>query len=320
MRKKTSYRNFVRLFSWAKSNEKFALEKVEAIFDRMVAMSKLGYNDAAPNMFSYVTLINAYARHGTAHSAQKANDVLHEMYRKYKDGEQGLKPNAQVVSVVIDSWQRSGSREAGEKAEQLLNWSLKIFEEEGEDPDLQPNEYTFASTIAAWGKSRKLDKASRASNLLNRMIELYESHKISARPNTHCFTAVINCCAYCEKDDVEKSVALRTAISAYKQLCASEYGKPNEVTFSSLLTALRNLLPLSQERSSAAKTIFVSAAKEGLVSKLVVERLQSVLPYNDFHAVIPKDAITKDERILVDRLPSEWKRNVMSTKRHKSLS
>lgn len=272
-------------------------------------MSENGNTAAAPNLFSYVTLINTYVRTGNAYGTQKAEDTLLELYEKFKGGRTDLKPNSQIISAVIDCWQKSGLREAGEKAESLLDWALGRYEED-QDQGMAPNEYAFASTISAWGRSRKFDKALRAREVLNRMIDLYESGRLHARPNTHCFTAVINSCAYCENDEVEKNAALRIAISTYKDLCASEYGPPNEVTFSSLLTALRNLLPVSKERTSAALNVFRSAAKEGLVDNIVVKRLQSLVPKDNLRELFPSDIMSIDGDL---RVPTEWKRNVPSS-------
>jgi hypothetical protein len=106
------------------------------------------------------------------------------------------------------------------------------------------------------------------------MIELHESGGLSACPNTICYTAVINSCAYCENDDMEKREALRIAIGTYKDLENSRYGSPNHVTYSNLLTALRNLLPISQKRSVAIQDVFLSAVKNGYVDQVVVQRVK----------------------------------------------
>jgi hypothetical protein len=137
----------------------------------------------------------------------------------------------------------------------------------------------FISTavISAWGKSRSIGKSVKSRRVLNKMIDLHESGRLSACPNTVCYTAVINSCAYCENDDMDKRNALRIAIGTYKDLEKSNYGSPNQVTYSNLLTALRNLLPWSPKRSVAIQDLFESAAKNGYVDQIVVQRVKCTL-------------------------------------------
>lgn len=302
---------------WAKSGAENALERTEAIFDRMVAMYESGHALAEPNLFSYVILINAYGRYSGPSSAQKAEDALFEMYRKYQAGTTVLKPNIQLVTTVIDCWRKSRRRDAGERAEALLDWVLNLYRE-GHDRSIQPNEFTFASTIGAWGRSRKMGKAVRARNILTKLIKLHESGDLDTCPNAHCYTAVINCCCYCENDAIEKREALRIAITTYKELLAKseEYGGPNEISYSAMLTALRNLLPQGKDRSSAVQTVFKNAADDGRVDSLVVRRAQSCLTAEESRDLFPKDAISKDGQIRVDQLPIEWRKNCLAQSRN----
>jgi hypothetical protein len=108
------------------------------------------------------------------------------------------------------------------------------------------------------------------------MIELHDRGELRAKPNTICFTAVINSCAYCENDDVGKREALRIAIATYKDLEKSG-NKANNVTYLSLLTAIRNLLPGSPKRDLAVKDVFISAANNGYVDDLVLQRAKCKL-------------------------------------------
>lgn len=130
------------------------------------------------------------------------------------------------------------------------------------------------AVISAWGKSRSIGKSARARRVLNKMIDLHDSGRLDACPNTICYTAVINSCAYCENDDMDKRDALRIAIGTYKDLEKSSHSSPNHVTYSTLLTALRNLLPISPKRSLAIKDVFLSAITNGYVDQTVVQRVK----------------------------------------------
>jgi len=289
------------------------LNRTEALFGRMVGLHRSGYDAAKPNFVSYVILISAYVRRASTDrmAAEKAEATLLEMCRKYKAGQQDCKPNNQIVATVIDGWHRSGRRDAGERAEALLDWALKTYREERENAMMRPNEFTFSATISAWGRSRKFGKAMQARKILDRMIDLYESGQIDAAPNTHCYTAVINTCAHCVNDALEMQNAVRIAISTYKDLTKSDYGKANEVTYAAMITALRNLLPAGEARSSAVEKIFKSAASSGYVDDAVLRCVQSSLSREEtWELFSATNAVSKDGALEFDRLPNEWRRNV----------
>ncbi len=302
-------------------------------------MYKSGNLQAQPNLVSYVTLINSIVRSNQRGSAQVAEETLHEMYKEYKAGSITIPPNARIVTSVIDCWQKSGERDAGERAERLLDWLLEIYGEERHD-SLQPNEYTFNSgaflrrgdhrfgtchvlsscapriylvytiVISAWARTRKFGKAARAKAILSKMIQLKDAGIISASPNAHCYTAVINSCAYCENDSLDKSLSLRIAIETYKELLNSNHEGPNQITFSTFLTALQNLMPPNEKRAVAIRTIFKRCADDGLVSDLVLRRLQSSLSQDQLRKVLGKTVVSPEGTVNAEQIPLIWRRNV----------
>ena len=120
--------------------------------------------------------------------------------------------------------------------------------------------------------------------------------------------------AYCERDAAEKRTSLEIAIFTYKELVKSNYGNPNEVTFATFLTALRNLLPKSKERSAAVRSVFETAANDGRVNNLVLRRVQSALTSKELHEMFP-GAISEHGEVQLKQLPKEWRRNVNSSPR-----
>jgi hypothetical protein len=120
--------------------------------------------------------------------------------------------------------------------------------------------------------------------------------------------------AYCERDAAEKRTSLEIAIFTYKELVKSKYGNPNEVTFATFLTALRNLLPPSKGRSAAVRSVFETAANDGRVNNLVLRRVQSALTSKELHDMFPA-AISEHGEVQLNKLPNEWRRNVNSSPR-----
>jgi len=276
----------------------------------MVALYESGYEAAKPNFISYVNLVTAYVRHSSPSAAQKAEDILFEVYGKFKAGNNAFKPTVQTVATVIDCWQKSGRRDAGEKAEALLDWVLELYRET-RDEDFKPNEIIFAITIGAWGRSRMIGKATRAWQLLTRFKELNESGELDSYPNTHCYTAVINGAAFCINAPIEKKKSLRIAVTAYKDLrqTRDRNGGFNELTYSSMLKALRNLMPEGSERSSAVQTVFKHAISDGLADEFVVHLAASLVSAEELRLLFPTRDITKRGQILFDQLPVEWSIN-----------
>lgn len=131
-------------FSWSKCGEPDRLAKVERVFRHMTKSFEAGNMDAKPNLVSYVTLINAIVNSQDKNAAERAEEVLFDMYNQYCDGNKAVKPNTKVIFAAIDSWQKSGKIDAGERAERLLDWMIDIYKKDG-DVSFLPNEYTFGS-------------------------------------------------------------------------------------------------------------------------------------------------------------------------------
>lgn len=288
---------------WAKSNDKDALTRAKDLFQKMEKAYERGNAECKPNLFSYVTLINAYCRSQSESGAIEAQKLLFRLYDEYREGNGELKPSAQLVTSVIQCWANSGARNSGDRAETLLRWLMDCS---SSDVDMQPNEFTFSSVITAHAKSRRLGKAAMARGILNEMISLHKSGTLNVTPNTHCYTAVINSCAYCENDALDKNAALKIAVATYKELRADLTAQSNPVTYATFLTALRNLLPASPERSRATRDVLSNAADDGCVSDLVLQRVQTILTTGELKQLLPS-AVSKDGKIDTSRLPAAWR-------------
>lgn len=142
------------------------------------------------------------------------------------------------------------------------------------------------------------------------MKELHKSGTIQASPNTHCYTAVINSCAYCEQDSLEKRQALRVAIETYKELLKEVPEGANQVTFSTLVTALRKLLPPDDTRDAAVGSIFQKCADEGHVSDLVLRQVQASVSLDQLQKLVGTESIAIEGGVTIEQIPSKWRRNV----------
>uniref|UniRef100_A0A7S3DQM5 Uncharacterized protein n=2 Tax=Entomoneis paludosa TaxID=265537 RepID=A0A7S3DQM5_9STRA len=306
-------------------------EHVQALFDRHVQHYQTSGQrpDCRPNHVAYATLIHAWTKTRTVSAAYKAEGLLQQMYVEFQKDEEAdsnsknklgadrIIPNTQLITSVMDCWQKSGAPEAGQRAESLLQWMI-VRSQEQSNPHvaamMRPNAHSFSAVIAAWARTRQAGKAARARKVLTLMSQMHAKGQIVSPPNTYCYTNVLNSCAYCIQEDDEKKASLAIAVQTYKELLnhADPTVQPTDVTFSTFLTALRNLLPSDDKRTSAVRTVFEAAQERGQVSHVVVQKLQSVLPKKDYEELIPSSCREETTgHVLADQIPAEWKRNVV---------
>ena len=145
------------------------------------------------------------------------------------------------------------------------------------------------------------------------MVELKETGVIGSAPNAHCYTAVINSCAYCENDPLEKRQALRIAVETYKEMLSADAEGPNQITFSTLITALRNLMPPDETRAMAIRTVFKKCADNGHVSDLFLRRVKSSLSMDQVQKLVGDKVFSQEGNVDINQIPSNWRRNVAET-------
>eukprot|EP00535_Pseudo-nitzschia_heimii_P008023 CAMPEP_0197179612 /NCGR_PEP_ID=MMETSP1423-20130617/4497_1 /TAXON_ID=476441 /ORGANISM="Pseudo-nitzschia heimii, Strain UNC1101" /LENGTH=831 /DNA_ID=CAMNT_0042629539 /DNA_START=162 /DNA_END=2657 /DNA_ORIENTATION=+ len=301
---------------WVKSNDPQKEGKTIMVFDRMMAMYKSGNKAAQPNFVTYVTLVDCLKTSGGVGAAEQAEEILRSMYQSYKLGASDFKPNAHLISTVIDLWSKSGDFSAGERAEMLLHWLFELYKEE-KDPELMPSAHPFASSISAWAKSRKFGKATRAKAILDKMKSSYTAGIIKSPPNIYCYTAVINACAHAERDSIEKRDALQVFLATYKAMMNDKDVVPNNVTFATVLTALRNLLPADDKRTDATRRVFQKCVDLGMCNITVTQRLQSLLSTEQLKDLIGDERVDGNGAVMIELVPKEWSQHVQSKPKKK---
>lgn len=142
------------------------------------------------------------------------------------------------------------------------------------------------------------------------MKSLFSSGFITSPPNTYCYTAVINACAYTERDAIERRDALQVFVKTYKDMISKEDVVANHVTFATVLTALRNLLPADEKRAAAVKTVFEKCAEVGMCDHLVIKRLQSILNTEQLIGLVGAERVDKNGFVQMALLPAEWTQSI----------
>ena len=176
--------------------------------------------------------------------------------------------------------------------------------------------------INAISKSKNEAKAQRALRILRRMDKLYQAGvNKEARPNEVTYTAVLNSCAFPAVLDARtRRKALDTAIFTLEELKASRYGHPNQITYSTFLKAVANLLPDDDEfRRAVIKEAFQQCCKDGQVGDMVLAHLRSAAPA-DLYQELVIDVVRSTSpqrksiyRVSMEDLPAEWSQNVRAS-------
>lgn len=171
------------------------------------------------------------------------------------------------------------------------------------------------TVINAWARSRVIGKSQRAKTVLQKMIDMYEAGTSRARPNVFTYTAVLNACAFAVRDNAEKARALQVFMTTFDELCSSDYAEPNHVTYVVYLTALRNLLPDSDERRvPLLSKVFCKCCEDGQVSELTLRRLESALTPEQVREVYRSAGFEGTSPLPIGQVPSEWRQIVVEKK------
>ena len=211
-----------------------------------------------PNVRSYSTVMDAYARIGTREAAEKVDTLLEELLTAFQESsDESLRPTLITYNTVLAAWSRvagatdrcirvledmpmppdiisynaclnsiarSGSPTAGARAEALLR---SIDSQSRGDKAVQPNARTYTTCINAWGQSGDPDKALA---LLNEMKSLWQrTRDARLKPNIVSYASCMN--AYARSKDPDKA----TKAFALFQDMRKNGVRPNIVTYNNVI-------------------------------------------------------------------------------------
>ena len=167
--------------------------------DKAQALVKRMINrDLQPNKLTYTALMNAL---GKAGNPEKAEYVLHQMIRSHHQ------PDTVAFSSIIDGWAKVSHKDRPEAADR----ALQILETMKRNPATQPSAVTYTSVLNALAKGCQRDACGKALNLLQDMEEVYKQQrpldddiKYSLRPTNIHYNCVLN--AYARSSRADKAI------------------------------------------------------------------------------------------------------------------
>jgi pentatricopeptide repeat protein len=188
------------LVSLARAGE---MDKAESVLEQMEALYDSGELEDRPNVISYSTVLDAFAKskddgaaersesilrqmidkgvspntisynsvidaHVKSRNVERAEALLKEMHDSFVQGNPDVKPTIRTYSVVLAGWSRTRSPQAGERGEQLLDLMESLAESgELEDPDI----IVYNSVLHCWAKSPTNGAAAKAKEFLVKMVD-----------------------------------------------------------------------------------------------------------------------------------------------------
>ena len=253
--------------AWAKSGRADASERAERVLHRM-------HRYAEPDIYSYNTVLDAYASQGDVRAATK---LLHEM-------EKVVNPDVVSYNTVLKALSKAKGPKSAENAERML---LQM-----EQRNVKPDAVSYTCVITAWSKSSNHDKSIKASDLLEQMIAAYrEQGDKSMKPDAVTFTSLISACASTRGDGRQRKSALRLAIKTFERMQNTpDFDNPNHLTYTALFRACARLASDNKERFRLLQGVFQQCRQDGHLNKYSLDILSRGIPASVLNKVIPDAA------------------------------
>lgn len=256
-----------------------------------------------PDVMTFTTVMDAYARCGTMSGAQNAERLLTELKNVYKDTKNDrFRPNSYTYTTVISAWKRTMVPQGPARAQELLEELLA-------ETDLAPDSRAFTSTIQCWARSRDGKKAAKALQLLQRMKQVSVKWP-DAAPTLISYNTAIDACARTRGDADQQTAALKIAFAIFKAVNVSEVMQPNHVTYATLLKAASFLMPPGDERNKVAEAVFSKAVAAGMVEGAVVKNLQKATDASVLQRLLKDMQEAGSGHIDYRRIPPLWSKHV----------
>jgi pentatricopeptide repeat protein len=211
---------------------------------------KSGDKELKPNVVSYNTVINAYAKAG---NADRAEAILEEMHQDYEQGNHDAKANVCSFNTVLSAWSRSGSAKGAERAEMILLRMKKLYE--SGKFDTKPDVISYSIILDCWAKSLSRGSAEKTEKIFREMQCLNSSGDKALKLDVVSYTTVINawaneCSIFGGNEAVGKAQSLLTEMLTLAEKGDSKM-MPNTFTYNALLkTIASSSLPDKVERAN----------------------------------------------------------------------
>jgi pentatricopeptide repeat protein len=167
------------------------MEEAEDMLNQMEDLYESGEVDEPPNVVSYSTVLDGYARSTKPWASARAENLLQRMLEKHRDGDVSVVPNSVSFNSVIFSHMKIGNIQA---AESLLRLMHEEYLRHG-NKDIRPTLETYSTVLSGLAKSHRKDAGERAEKLLKYVKDMAEAGDLDNAPDVVLYNTVLECWA-----------------------------------------------------------------------------------------------------------------------------
>lgn len=200
-----------------------------------------------PNIRSYCTVMDAYARIGSAVAAEKTEELLHELQNLYETiGDEALQPNLIAYNILLAAWSKVGGPGAADRCLALLR----------EEMPLTPDTISYNSALHAIALSGEANAGDRAEALLREMLEKTDTGLVNGRSYTTCMDA------WSKIGRADKAQSLLVEMKDIYKRTKDESFRPNCVSYATVIHGYA--LSKDPEKAQKAYRIFREMIEDGV--------------------------------------------------------
>jgi len=204
-----------------------------------------------PNIRSFCTVMDAYARIGTRSSAKKVELLLQELQSAYDmTGDGALKPNLVAYNTLLAAWSKVGGEVAADRCREIITNEMP----------LAPDVISYNAALHAIAKSGLPDAGERAEALLRSMGDPQEKDVNVVQPNGRSYTTCMDAWSQCGRPDKAEEL-----LYEMKELFLTTQDKafrPNCVTYATVIHGYA--LSKDPEKTTKAYALFQNMIEDGI--------------------------------------------------------
>ena len=219
------------LHAWAKSGEKGAALRAEALLEKMYTIAReTKNNNLLPDVVSFSSILDAWAKSNDPMAASRAEAILQIMHEHDKSGAFDMKPNLVTYCAVLDCLAKSRSTLSANRSREILEQMIARYE--AGESNVKPDIVAFSIVISAFAKVGDQNSAVKAQEIFDRMT-LFGVH-----PNTKTFSSLLSALIYCRDPRAAEIGEGYFAEMKRRYASGDTFCKPDTIFFSTLIKAL----------------------------------------------------------------------------------
>jgi len=157
---------------------KMSAQRAEDLLTIMKELSEAGNMNVRPDVYSYTTVIQSWAKCGNAGGTDKAQAILDQMI------DTGLQPNQLTYTALMNALSRAGEPE---RAESVLHQMMAAQH--------KPDTVAVSSIIDGWAKVSSKDRPEAAKRALQIFRTMKQKTSLGVRPTATTYTSVLTALA-----------------------------------------------------------------------------------------------------------------------------